>query len=546
MKKRTGFLHSLRSRFIHWLDPDTGLPRYSNYYPTDSGVNVSAESAMRVTTVFACVRIISWTLASLPLPLYRRLAPRGKERATEHPLYALLHDRPNPEQTAFEFRALLQTQALLYGNGYAEIEFDRFGLPVALWPVPSWRCRPRRGKTRELFYELTLPDGTQKALQAYQVFHVKGLTLDGDEGLSVIAAHRQGLGLTLAAEEFGARFFGQGANVGGVVTHPGRLSPEAYERLKKSLEEKHEGLGKSHRMLLLEEAMKYEKVGIPPNDAQFLETRRFQIADTARMFGVPSHMVNDTERTTSWGSGIEEQGIGFVVYTMGPWFVNWEQQIARKLLINGSALEYFAEFLVAGLLRGNMAARYAAYAIGRQWGWLSADDVRDLENMNPLPNDQGAIYLNPMNMVAAGSMPRPAPDQRMRVIASFRRVLEDAAVRVLRREEADIMRQAKKLDPKALGPWLERFYQDHLTYIERQLQPPAQAMVEAAELGINLNLASLAAWHAKRSLAQLEEALAGRDPAAALQARFDEWEAGRPGELAAAVVQYALEGRMPS
>lgn len=531
-------------RFIQWLDPDTWLPRYSNYYPTDSGVNVSAESAMRVTTVFACVRIISWTLASLPLPLYRRLEPRGKERATEHPLYALLHDRPNSEQTAFEFRALLQAQALLYGNGYAEIEFDRFGLPVALWPVPSGRCRPRRSKSRELFYEITLPDGTPKPLQAYQIFHVKGLTLNGDEGLSVIAAHRQGLGLTLAAEEFGARFFGQGANVGGVATHPGKLSPEAYERLKTSLEEKHQGLGKVLRILLLEEGMKFDKLGIPPNDAQFLETRRFQIADTARMFGVPSHMVNDTERTTSWGSGIEEQGIGFVVYTMGPWFANWEQQITRKLLLDGAALEYFAEFLVDGLLRGNIAARYSAYAIGRQWGWLRADDVLEMENRNPLPDGQGQIVLNPMNMLSAGSLPRP--DQRMRAIASFRRVLEDAAIRILRREEADVMRQAKKLEPKALGPWLERFYQDHLTYIERQLQPPAQAMVEAAELGINLNLATLAIWHAKRSLAQLEDALAGRDPVAALQARFAEWEAGRPGELAAAVVQYALEGRMPS
>ena len=541
MKKRSKLGLALRSRLLSWLDPDTWLPRYSTYFPADSGVNVTAESAMRVTTVFACVRIISWTLASLPLPIYRRLEPRGKERATKHPLYALLHDRPNSEQTSFEFRALLQAHALLYGAGYAEIELGPLGRPVALWPIPAWRCRAQRTKLRELFYEIALPDGTKTQLRPDQIFVVRGLAISADEPLSMISAFRQAIGLSIATEEFGARFFGQGANVGGVASHPNTLSDQAYKHLTESLQEKHEGLGKSHRILLLEEGMKYEKVGIPPNEAQFLETRRFQIADIARIFGVPSHMVNDTERTTSWGTGIEEQGIGFVVYTLRPWLVSWEQQIAKKMLLEEAA-RYFAEFLVDGLLRGNMAARYAAYAIGRQWGWLNADDICELENRNPLPDEQGQIYLNPMNMVSAQNMLRlPAPDQRMQVVASFRRVLEDAGLRVIRREEADVMRMARKLSAEKFGEWLERFYREHQDYVQRQLQAPMQAMVDAASLGIAPNVAGLAAWYAGRSL---EQAVAAGSPEA-LQARFAEWGQTRPVELAAAVVQYALEGRYP-
>lgn len=310
--------------------------------------------------------------------------------------------------------------------------------------------------------------------------------------------------------------------------------------------------------------MKYEKVGIPPNDAQFLETRRFQISDITRLFGVPSYMVNDTERTTSWGNGIEQMGIGLVVYTLRPWCVNWEQEIQKKLLLGST--EYFTEFLVDGLLRGDIVSRYTAYAIARQWGWFSADDVCELENRNPLPDKQGQVYLNPLNMISAKNYLKiPAPkkegapelpdetddDQRMRIVGGFRLVLADAAQRILKREEADIMRQVRKLssDPAGFDSWLDRFYAEHRGYFERQISPVVQSMAEAADMPAVTNLGDISKLHSDRSLMELRETIKqarsdGEDPGDALQKRFKEWGNGRAGDLVAAVTQFSLEGRM--
>lgn len=211
---------SFRNRFIKWIDSDTWLWRGGNYYPTESGVNVSADSAMKITAVYACVRILSWTLASLPLPVYRRLTPRGKERAAEHPLYKILHDTPNSEQTSFQFRSLIMAHANLWGNGYAEIEVDAKGEITALWPIPPWLTEPFRSKEGSLYYEVSLTNGTKKSIPAYRMIHIMGLSTDGLKGLSPINQASQAIGLTIAAEEFGARFFGQGANVGGIASHP--------------------------------------------------------------------------------------------------------------------------------------------------------------------------------------------------------------------------------------------------------------------------------------------------------------------------------------
>ena len=400
-------IRELRNRFITWLDKDTGLPRSGSWMPVASGSNVTEESALRVTAVFSCVRILSWTLASLPLHLYRRLKPRGKERASDHPIYRLLHDSPNSEQTSFQFRSLLMAHLCLWGNGYAEIEFDRHGHPVGLWPIPAWLCTPFRDYRKDLAYDVRLPDGTRKILPPYQVWHIMGLSLDGLKGLSPIGMAREAIGLSMAAETFGASFFGNGLNPGGVAEHPQKLSPEAHTRLKESLNEKYEGLGKAHRLMLLEEGMKYTKVGIAPEEAQFLGTRNFQVADIARLYGVPPHMIGNTEKTSSWGTGVEQQGIGFVVYTMRPYLVAWEQETSSKLIDPKDRRDYFPEFAVDGLLRGDIKTRYDSYAIGRQWGWLSVNDVRELENSNPI--EGGEIYMTPLNMTNAA---RKRPPQR--------------------------------------------------------------------------------------------------------------------------------------
>jgi len=365
---------------------------------SNTGVSVTETTALSVVTVYACVRILSETLASLPLLLYKRLG-RGKQRAVEHPLYQILHDVPNPEMNSFTFRETLMAHLVTWGNAYAEIEWDNYTKVKALWPLRPDRMQVWR-ENGEIVYKYLLPNSAGIAvLPSYRIWHIPGLGFDGLIGYSPITLAREAIGLSLATEEFGARFFSNGAAPGGVLEHPAKLSKEAQENLRKSWNEMHSGLSNQHRVAILEEGMKWSKVGMPLNDAQFLETRKFQRNEIASFFHIPPHMIGDLERATF--SNIEEQALEFVVYTMRPWLVRWEQSINQKLLTPDERAEYFAEFLVDGLLRGNIQARYQAYATGRQWGWLSANDIRELENQNPLPGEEGDIYLNPMNMVPA-------------------------------------------------------------------------------------------------------------------------------------------------
>jgi len=369
-------------------------------HPSKTGISVNESSALTSTAVWACVRILSETLATLPLILYKRL-PRGKERAIDHSLYRLLHDRPNPEMTSVTFREALMAHLVTWGNCYAEIEFETDRLTVKnLWPLRPDKMQVERNReTNEIIYKYSLPRaGGQVVLPAYRVWHIPGLGFDGLIGYSPISLAREAIGLSLATEEFGARFYSGGATPGGVLQYPKQMTKEAKENLRKSWNEQHSGLSNQHRIAILEEGMTFNKIGIPLNDAQFLETRKFQINEIARFFNVPPHMIGDLDRATF--SNIEEQALEFVVYTMRPWLVRWEQSIKLKLL-NEKEQDHFAEFLVDGLLRGNIEARYRAYATGRQWGWLSANDVRETENQNPLPGKEGDIYLNPLNMVPA-------------------------------------------------------------------------------------------------------------------------------------------------
>jgi len=277
---------------------------------TPSGVDVTEENSLQVSTVYACVDILSNTVASLPLFVYKRKTGRGRDKASDHYIYRLLHDTPNQYMNSFDFRKLRMAHKVLWGNSYAEIEFDRSNRPVALWPIPPWRCQPKLEQGKLVY--VVKNDGLEVRLEPFQVLHGKGLSLDGFRGLSRIAMARNSIGLTMAAEEFGARFFGEGANVGGVVMHPGELSDKGFAHLKESLNDKYAGLGKAHRLMLLEEGLKYEKVGIPPEDAQFLQTRQYQIADHARIFNVPLHLLQSHEKSTSWGSGLEGANNGIL------------------------------------------------------------------------------------------------------------------------------------------------------------------------------------------------------------------------------------------
>jgi HK97 family phage portal protein len=361
---------------------------------THAGVTVNEETALKYGVVFACVKILAETVAMLPLILYRRL-PRGKERAIDDPLYHVLHDSPNPEMTSMEWRETMQGHLGLWGNAYSEIVWHPGrGYASELWPLRPDRVRPER-KDGILQYHITLRGGGEVALPSRNVLHLRGLGGDGTIGWSPIRMARESIALGLAMEEFGARFFGAGTHPGAVVEHPGKLGDIAEEHLRKSLTTQVGGLGRSHRLLILEEGMKLAQIGIPPGDAQFLESRAFSVIDIARIFRIPPYLLQDFSRATF--SNIEHTAISFVVYTMMPWLVRWEQRLKKSLLEEQDS-NLFVEFLVAGLMRGDMEARFKSYAIARQWGWMSPNDVLEKENENPVEGLD--TYLTPINMVA--------------------------------------------------------------------------------------------------------------------------------------------------
>lgn len=368
--------------------------------PTSStGMGVSEDTALAYSAVWACVSLIASDVASLPLILYQRLKPTGKRRYQDSSLYEILHDSPNSEMSAMTFRETMQAHLLTWGNAYAEIVRDGAGRVAALWPLTPDRVNVRREpRTGAIYYEVSRLNGGIDRLDAADMLHISGLGFDGLMGYSVIQKARESIGLGLATERFGGTFFGNGATFGGVISLNTQLTELAQQSFRKQMEGQHQGVDRSHKFLLLGNEAKYERLGIPPNDAQFLETRQFQINEICRWFRVPPHKIGDLDRSTN--NNIEHQGIEYVTGTLRPWLVRWEQEINRKLISRAERKIQYAEHLVEGALRGDMASRYAAYAVGRQWGWLSANDVREKENWNPL-DAGGDIYLVPQNMAPA-------------------------------------------------------------------------------------------------------------------------------------------------
>jgi len=360
---------------------------------TTSGKLVNERTAMQTTGVYACVRILSETLASLPLHTYKH-TDRGKEKALEHKLYYLLHDEPNPEMTSFVFRETLMSHLLLWGNAYAQIIRDGRGNVLALYPLLPDKMTVDRTSTGEIYYEYQKDTGSV-ILRSYEVFHIPGLGFDGLVGYSPIAMAKNAIGMAIATEEYGAKFFANGANPGGVLEHPGIVKDP--KRIRDSWNEVYQGSSNAHRIAVLEEGMKFQTIGIPPEQAQFIATRKFQLNEIARIFRIPPHMIGDLEKSSF--SNIEQQSLEFVKYTLDPWVARWEQAIQRTLLRETEKREYFVKFNVDGLLRGDYQSRMNGYAVGRQNGWLSSNDIRELEDMNRIPEDQGGdLYLVNGNM----------------------------------------------------------------------------------------------------------------------------------------------------
>jgi len=378
---------------------------------TDSGVKVTEQSALTFSAVFSATRLLSESVGMLPLITYER-TKKGKDRAVDHPVFRLLHDAPNEFMSSVVFRETLQGHLCGWGNAYAEIERNGSGEVVALWPLLPTRVKAQV-KNGKLFYLVTSPQGGQHVLQPAQVLHIPAFGFDGIRGYSPIAMARQGIGLGLGAEKFAGKFFKNGAMVGGVLEHPDVIGPEASDELRKSLDALHKGLDNAHRMMILEEGMKYKPTTMPLVDAQFLEHRKFQVAEIARIFRVPPHMIGDLSKSSF--SNIEMQSLEFVIFSLTSWLRRWEQELNRKLFITPQASKrFFVEFLVDGLLRGDITSRFAAYAIARQWGWMSVNDIRRAENKNAIP--AGDIYLQPLNMVPAGTLVTKASVTSMRAI----------------------------------------------------------------------------------------------------------------------------------
>lgn len=369
-----------------------------------AGVAVSEDVALRVGAVYACVRVIAETVGSLPLNMYRRLDDGGKDRAPAHPLQRLLHDRPNSWQTSIEFRELMTAHALLRGNAYAYINWRGDSIVDELIPLHPDRVSVEQRADMALVYTLRRPDGSTLELSQDQVLHLRGLTSDGVLGRSVISDARDLIGPAFATQQYAGKFWANDATPGVVLKHPAKLSQDAAIRLKDSWNAAFAGSGNARRTALLEEGMSIERLTMTAEDAQFLETRKLQRSEIAGLFRVPPHMIGDLERATF--SNIEHQGIAFVTHCIRPWLVRWEQAIQRDLIT--AEQTYFAEHAVEGLLRGDIKSRYDAYAVGRNWGWLSVNDIRRLENLNSI--DAGDAYLQPLNMVEAGANPAPVDD----------------------------------------------------------------------------------------------------------------------------------------
>ena len=368
---------------------------YSFFFgSTSSGKVVNERTAIQTTAVYACVRVLSEAIAALPLQTYRYTS-NGKEKAVDHNLYHLLHNEPNPEMTSFVFRETLMGHLLLWGNAYAQIIRDGRGKVIALYPLMPDKMTVDRNEKGDLIY-IYLKDGMNYVLKSEEVLHIPGLGFDGLVGYSPIAMAKNAIGMAIATEEYGAKFFSNGANPGGVLEHPGVVKDPA--RIRESWNSVYQGTGNAHKVAVLEEGMKFQSIGIPPEQAQFLETRKFQINEIARIYRVPPHMIGDLEKSSF--SNIEQQSLEFVMYTLDPWVVRWEQAIIRSLISPTEKKEYFVKFNVNGLLRGDYQSRMSGYAVGRQNGWLSADDIRELEDMNKLPIGSGGDkYLVNGNMV---------------------------------------------------------------------------------------------------------------------------------------------------
>lgn len=473
------------------LSDDGAVTLFSGQPNSTAGIHVSEEVAITYTNVFACVKIIAESIASLPLILYRKNGEDRRERATEDALYRLLHDAPNDDMTSIAWREAMLAHLLLWGNHYSVIGWR--GTDVeSITPVhPRW-VTPKRAKAGgALVYEINPDDGQPaKTYRAAEVLHIPGLSFNGVKGLSVIEANREAIATGMATQQFGGSWFGNGAHPSGILSTKAVLKPEGRKRLKEQWNEAHQGGRNAGKTAVLDGEMTWQSVQINPKDAQMIEARAFSVGEIARIFRVPLVLLNAGEAGTSvWGSGVEQLMIAFVTHTLRPWFVRIEQEISRKLLWMEKRQGYYAEHLDAALLRGDLKSRYEAYAVGRQWGWLSPNDVRRSENMDPIDGEKGDEYISPANITGKAPAATAKPDSEEPDESD-----EDRAARILAPLLARDMEQIVETELKAFRQalerrygagiaefqgWIDDFYRTFPAHVAKSLTASALAVSEA-------------------------------------------------------------------
>ena len=400
-----GFMTSVRGALDKIMPGrQPGGAMYGTYARSDAGIDVSEEAAMRLAAVQACVRVLSEDIAALPLQVYMRTKDGGKERARSHPLYFLLHDEPNGEMTAMSFKQAMMVNLLLGGNAYAFVEYDMSGRVIALWPLMHTDVAPFRDTNGQVRFHVL-----GENLSRFEILHIPGLSYDGLLGLSPISYAREAIGLGIAAESFGSRFFKDGTHLGGVISIPGApLSDPAFERTQKQFREMYSGLKRSHGVAILEQGASYQALGVSPEEAQFLETRKFQRSEIAAMYRVPLHLINDLDRATF--SNIEHQDLGYLQRSLLPWMLRFEQGFMRGLMTTTERRRFFIEHETGNFLRGDTKARYEAYSLGINAGVLLPNEARAKENMNPI--EGGDVMRIPLNVTTPGTTKEKEPGAR--------------------------------------------------------------------------------------------------------------------------------------
>lgn len=541
---------ALERRSSHPSNPDRWWINHVGGEPSVAGVEVNEGTALSATAIWAGVRLISETLAMLPLELYERLDDRSKRPARNMGLWKLLHDEPNDEQTSFEFREMQQGFLLLWGNCYAQLVHNGRGEVSEIWPLVPWRVTPERSKGNVLTYRVQLPDnGGHTVLPSDDVLHIRGFSSNGLLGDNIVERFRDSIGLSLAAEEFGGRFFGNGLAAGGVLEHPSKLGVAGRKNVKESFNDEHRGVSRSHRLMILEEGMKWHQTSVNPEDAQALETRKFQVTEVSRILRLPPHLLYDLENATF--SNIEHQGQEFVTYSMQPWLTRWEQRMSRSLLLPSQRSRYFTQFEVKGLLRGDSVARAAFATAMFNVGAYSPNDILNHEGEEPVEGgDQRFVQLNlaPLDKIAelvmaqmkAKETPPPAPVAPEPKAPEPRSIHADpytALEPVVRAEVGRIVK--RRIDrvkgevrkgPQKFRVWADGFFEKEAALVAESLYPAIRSL--SALSGREMDADALATRDADRALAEIRKALLVPDD---LDARIDalvlQWESERTETL---------------